>query len=256
MADSSAPTSDETAVPLLADFLGFLGFRCQYPDPALDNHKVLDVIVGVTVQIHRLTGIPIRDIIKTIIRLGSGKILEPTRRCTPLVEAFFGAEYAAHFASPEPDLSYVARELHLLDRDGAAARIWRGVHWGWPEVANAYRTAVHQRDNATELLPPNFARLPIEQISLSGRVTTFLAERVQATGRLPTLKKVREAFSELEKADATFYRNNPWYTTARAALKQQLHEEPRRGHQDVDDDGNPVSADASMAAPDYYQDEG
>jgi hypothetical protein len=95
-----------------------------------------------------------------------------------------------------------------------------------------------------------------EQLSLTARVTAFLADRAKETGKVPTLKDVRRAFPGEIDPDATFYRNNPWSTQVRAGLmRSHKAESPLKGHRNITDKGKPGVIDASIDPPDYFADE-
>jgi hypothetical protein len=146
MSESQASNSSETAVPFLVHILKFLASRYQCPDPALDGQKVKDALVWLTNQVHLLRGVPTKDFLETMRRLGNGELLEPMPRVSPLIKLLMG-ENAAHFTHQERDLGYVVRELYELDRDGVTAGIWRHICDRAPEIAQSFRAATLQPPN-------------------------------------------------------------------------------------------------------------
>jgi hypothetical protein len=100
---------------------------------------------------------------------------------------------------------------------------------------------------------------PTETISLNVRVTAFMNERMEKLDRLPTLEEIRQIFPGEIGPDSTFYRNNPWFKTIRAGLREVLKQtrEATKGHKNIseDEEGVTDSVDAALPAPNYYQDE-
>jgi hypothetical protein len=236
-------------------------------------------------RVHIMTGTPIAEIRETAYRLPAGGGLGADA-LDPLGRMLADYEGVPH------DLSHVLPRLHGLDRDDTTPQLWRVLwrRWAlvrelWCSWARMYaknhpllggngeavgdtsprppavltpvqpETEPGAGEEVAEGAPPPAA---LEQMSLRGRITLFLAERAPVLQRLPTLQEVYDAFpAENLGSKATFYRRNKWYVTARKALQETLqHDLPLKGHRNASDDDGSGGVDAPWGAPNRRQDEG
>jgi hypothetical protein len=103
------------------DILKLLGLLRLKPVPGYEEAE--DMAWRFSIWVHELTGIPVWQLVATIVRLAEGQGLEgypPGSLC----EAYFG--------QPRLELSHVAVALHELDRDGTTARLWGKLCHRWP----------------------------------------------------------------------------------------------------------------------------
>src|SRR5262245_28467626 len=138
MANSYPPLSARAVTPacpfLLVDLLRCLGLLRRFTEPA--SKEVEDMILWLSCRINELTGLPVVDILTTIVRLAEGQGLDGLPPGS-LAEAYCG---------PRLELSHVAAPLHQLDKDGTTARLWRQSYKRWPIIREVHRELLGGRD--------------------------------------------------------------------------------------------------------------
>lgn len=246
----------------LIHILKMLGiYRDNLADDSAAIAEANGLIRWFALQINEVKGIPHRDILAAVDRLAADNDLDGWAHAADL------GDYAESFR----DLNSVAAGLSELDDNGSTGALCLALsrqllaRLDKPAMNSLHRVLFggngdhqsgapdHKKHQAAAVEAPR-AR---DQLTLRARVSAFITDRAEALHRLPTLDEVYSAFPQDDLgARATFYRNNPWYKTIRAALQTMLQNAPpQQGHRINSRDETPGTVDASVPAPQYHRDE-